>query len=158
MKKLILTIAAAILCTVSYPQIKELYIVFTSVEGNIIDPPTGIMHNTYKGSDKMYHTFRLSNKDFETTIVTTNSYIFKNSDLSSDREFLDEMKPKSFLDEIEYLDWDVIAPKLTEGEAKELYYKIATTSREGHVYFIDRNDFTQDSIRIVEAIISIPSA
>lgn len=153
MKKIILTVVLTIFCAINfYAQSSEIYIVFTPVERDITLPknPTGIIHTIIEmDNGKISHYFGFLNTDFD--IAGASFQNFYSEDLN--RFYVDEFKPISFLEEIEYLDWDLIAPQLTENEAKELYYKIGKTSHEGHVYFLDRNEFIRDSLHIIEAVL-----
>jgi len=157
MKKIILFLALFIITFyVSLAQSNEVYIVFTPVEGNIINPNTGIVYKkqTYNSGEVSYK-YRFSNKSFEVRVVGIVDYSFTNYDYYDQRKFSVETKPKSFLNTIEYLDWDVIAPKLTEQEAKKLYREIGDKKS---VYFINRNEMTGDSIKVVETALFVPRA
>lgn len=55
-------------------------------------------------------------------------------------------KPLSFLDTIEYIDWDAIHPSLTQ---KQAYTKFEEIKSHKKIYFIDRNEIASDSIKLV---------
>ncbi|OKZ18155.1 MAG: hypothetical protein BHV81_08465 [Butyricimonas synergistica] len=66
------------------------------------------------------------------------------------------VKPKSFLQTIEYVDWNVLFPRLSASDAAKMYsffvHECHQWKRKGgketRLYFIDRKDFSRDSIKI----------
>ena len=56
------------------------------------------------------------------------------------------MKPKSFLNEIEPVDLDVLFPTWTEADVEAF----CDSLHRKKVYIIDRNDITNDSIKLIE--------
>jgi len=56
------------------------------------------------------------------------------------------MKPKSFLNEIEPVDLDVLFPTWTEADVEAFCESL----HRKKVYIIDRNDITNDSIKLIE--------
>ena len=56
------------------------------------------------------------------------------------------MKPKSFLNEIEPVDLDVLFPTWTEADVEAF----CDSLHRKKVYIIDRNDITNDSINLIE--------
>lgn len=66
------------------------------------------------------------------------------------------IKPKSFLQTIEHVDWDALYPRLNRSDAEVLYrFFIRECHRwkrkdgkETKLYFIDRKDFSRDSIKM----------
>ncbi len=56
------------------------------------------------------------------------------------------MKPKSFLNEIEPVDLDVLFPTWTEADVETF----CDSLHRKKVYIIDRNDITNDSIKLIE--------
>ena len=55
-------------------------------------------------------------------------------------------KPESFLNTIEYIDWDIIGNSLTKQQAEQMYQEIISHSK---IYFIDRNETENGTIKMV---------
>ena len=55
-------------------------------------------------------------------------------------------KPLSFLDTIEYIDWDEIHPGLTAAQAEAKFEEIQSHKK---IYFIDRNEIANNTIQLV---------
>ena len=66
------------------------------------------------------------------------------------------VKPKSFLQTIQYVDWNVLFPQLSLSDAAKMYSFFVhechqwkrKDGKETRLYFIDRQDFSRDSIKI----------
>ncbi|MFR1242107.1 MAG: hypothetical protein ACLSDJ_13470, partial [Butyricimonas faecihominis] len=66
------------------------------------------------------------------------------------------VKPKSFLQTIQYVDWNVLFPRLSASDAAKMYsffvHECHRWKRKGgketKLYFIDRQDFSRDSLKI----------
>lgn len=62
------------------------------------------------------------------------------------------VRPKSFLDSIQYMDWDVYSADstLTQKKADQMIAEFEKDYFDGRlIYFIDRRDFTADSIQLI---------
>lgn len=66
------------------------------------------------------------------------------------------VKPKSFLRTIQYVDWNVLFPRLSRSDAAKMYSFFVhechqwkrKDGKETKLYFIDRQDFSRDSIKM----------
>ena len=66
------------------------------------------------------------------------------------------VKPKSFLQTIQYVDWNVLFPRLSRSDAAKMYSFFVhechqwkrKDGKETKLYFIDRQDFSRDSIKM----------
>ncbi len=66
------------------------------------------------------------------------------------------VKPKSFLQTIQYVDWNVLFPRLSPSDAAKMYSFFIhechqwkrKDGKETKLYFIDRQDFSRDSIKM----------
>ena len=66
------------------------------------------------------------------------------------------VKPKSFLRTIQYVDWNVLFPRLSRSDAAKMYSFFVhechqwkrKDGKETRLYFIDRQDFSIESIKI----------
>ncbi len=96
--------------------------------------------------------------DFDTQCLRCPRHFFKlkNSELHFWSHFFYEnaldkpanpitVKPISFLDEVEYIDFDVVAPKMTRDELKELKDSISSHKT---IYFIDKNEFENGMMKM----------
>ena len=66
------------------------------------------------------------------------------------------VKPRSFLQTIQYVDWNVLFPRLSRSDAAKMYSFFVhechqwkrKDGKETRLYFIDRQDFSRDSIKM----------
>jgi len=145
MKKLILTLSTMIFVINLFSQQQTpVYVIFTSTT----DDAQGVWHDIYDDADFNYSSFyRYPPRDY--SIVNRTAKYSLNFEYVNKKEEPDNpvlTKPSSFLNTIEYIDWDVIGPNLTKGQAEAKRDEIVSHSP---IYFIDRNETINDMIKLV---------
>ncbi len=125
-----------------------IYVIFTSTRNDSTDDSAGIRYSihdseSYKSPSYIYFV-RDKVKDY--------NFIFVYADWRNNPDDLIISKPESFLETVDYIDWDVIGPTLTKEQAKEKYQEIIFHSK---VYFIDRNDIQNGIMKMVPVYSSI---
>jgi hypothetical protein len=124
------------------------YVVFTSTDSEV----SGVWHfiNTSYNTE-LYktppHGYTIFNRQADY------SYLFDYINYKNRPDNPIETKPVSFLDTVEYIDWDVIGHAMTKEQTETKYQEIISHSK---IYFIDRNDTQNGMIKIVPVVVMKP--
>lgn len=146
MKKLKLILCCTLLCTMVFSQ-NPVYVVFTSFDSSS-DSKVGVstsVANKYFDPQKdcyPFITYVLRNSNVHYNYIFAHRCLLKETDKP---EIL--IKNLSFLNTVNPIDWDILGTSLTKEQAKEKYNEIKSHDK---IYFIDRNDFSGDTIKLVQ--------
>ncbi|MDD4819425.1 MAG: hypothetical protein PHD21_01110 [Flavobacteriales bacterium] len=150
-----LFIAFTVICGMIEAQENKTYIVFTSISKNNTE---GIYRRTVSENDT-----KLYNKDKENYPRTSflmlreynnngddfyNHYMYHKNLKSDPNPLRIYKKPLSWLSTIDYVDWDAVGAGKTKKEVDLFFTELHFQER---IYMIDRRDFTQDSLTVIEA-------
>lgn len=146
MKKILFILIGLIMSNIAFSQTTSaVYVVFTSVATGDGVRKAVMDGNDYIPQKNNYPRILFFMEDKKINAFKT----FYHESLKSKPDNLTmQLKPKSFLQQIDYIDWDIIAPKLANREeAEEKYKQILAHDK---IYFIDRNDFSSSTIKVIE--------
>ena len=148
MKKIIFLIFAQLLTISLLAQSQnEIYIVFTSVsttqhnigvrliDGDEYDPSTD------RNPLRFYTIFRTGFTDFAFRL----SFGYRNAKDKPDNPIV--TKPVSFLNTVNYIDWDIVGPALQSGEQAQA--KLNEIRSYNKIYLIDRNEIANGTLKVV---------
>jgi hypothetical protein len=141
MKKILFVALAMVIANQAMAQQADtVYVAFTPTESEaqgvwewIFDEEDDDPYDYYRSPVRDYTLFnRSENYFFELVYVNRNT---------EPAEYI-LLRPLSFLDTVEYIDWDVIGPTLTKAQAEELMAEILSHDK---IYFIPRNPSSGNS-------------
>ena len=138
--KVLLTIILSLTCLTSMAQQNVIYVVFTHNDGvfGICHYPTDGKYDTSKFRCEN-HYFRLDNKE----VGFYRMYAYINPINRPNNPIL--TKPLSFLDEVEYIEWEEHTENFTLQEYLDFLEQLETYDK---VYFIDRAEIKDGMMKL----------
>ena len=141
MKKLFFVAIILALTSQSFAQSNPTYIVFTPTKQN--DARVEVRINTNYNTNLYRHAprgYTFINRTLEYWLEL--NYLSWND--QPDNPIIS--KPSSFLNTVQYIDWDVIGPTLTKAQAEAKFKEILSHSP---IYMIDRSEIRNNTIMMV---------
>ena len=154
MKKIVFIIFTQLLAISLFAQTQnEIYIIFTSVSATQHNIGVRVLdtieydQNTDRNSIRLYTIFRKGFADFAFRL----SFGYRNAKDKPDNPIV--TKPVSFLNTVNYIDWDIVGPALQSGEQAQA--KLNEIKSYNNIYFIDRNEVANGTMKIVPVKVNL---
>lgn len=151
MKKLLL-MAACLFALPAYSA-EPTYVIFTAVD-DTVNLPIEVWHVDCKDSwapERLRYPlqwFIIQHRDYD--ITEKFLYLVR---VNGKRDMQVRIEPRSFLSSIECIDLDVELHRMNKEQLTELVDRLCKTP---DLYFIDRNDFTDTTVRLVPVRVAEP--
>ena len=143
MKKLLLLFIAITLSINTFAQASTIYVIFTKTPNNTV---SGIDHSISTGTDMTMFRYAAHNYMIVNTEAAHYSiFSYANRRTAPDNPII--TKPTSFLNTVNYIDWDIVGPTLnTFQKAQTKFKEIAAYDK---IYFIDRTQTVNGMLTII---------